>query len=56
MPPLGTAYDTVYEGDPNLFLKLPSDRLITMPSEIKGGLVIEGLPPLSTPASECGGN
>jgi hypothetical protein len=27
-----------------------------VPSEIKGGLKIEGLPPLSPPASECGGN
>ena len=44
------------KGDPNLFIELPSGHKITVPSEIKGGLEIEGLPPLSPPASECGGN
>ena len=37
--------------DPNLFVELPSGHKITVPSEIKGGLEIEGLPPLSPPES-----
>lgn len=42
--------------DPNLFLKLPTGHTLTVPSEIKGGLEVEGLPPLSPPGPECSGN
>jgi len=41
---------------PNLRLQLPTGHTITVPAELRGGLELEGFPPLSPPSSESATN